>query len=106
MQPGTTAVMNASIAKDGSQGHRTCNAMPNIVDFAISLSSLLSSCRCLPLLGAAWPDRVAVHSSSSSSVCVCVCVCMCVCVHAGRGLACASAFQTTVYVTVVSRATM
>ena len=45
----------------------------NTVDFAISLSSLLSSCRCLPLLGAAWPDRVAVHSSSSSSVGVCVC---------------------------------
>ena len=56
-------------------------AMPNIVDFAISLSSLLSSCRCLPLLGAAWPDRVAVHSSSSSGcVCVCVCVWVCVCV--------------------------
>ena len=72
--------MNASIAKDGSQGHRTCNAMPNIVDFAISLSSLLSSCRCLPFLGAAWPDRVAVHSSSSS-VCVCVCVCVCVFVY-------------------------
>ena len=33
--------MNASIAKDGSQGHRTCNAMPNIVDFAISLFSSL-----------------------------------------------------------------
>ena len=71
--------------------------MPNIVDFAISLSSLLSSCRCLPLLGAAWPDRVAVHSSSSS-VCVCVvCVCMCVfCVIPAQvaNLACSlSSFQ-------------
>ena len=54
------------IANGSSQGHRTFNAMPNSVDFAISLSS----CRCLPLLGAAWPDRVAVHSGSSSSVCV------------------------------------